>query len=84
MMLGKNTSAIQILALDQHGFSLVVDGEELFVGFADFPWFDGVPLAQLREVQRPAQGHLYWPSLDIDLSVESIRNPAAFPLVAAR
>ncbi|NCY02993.1 MAG: DUF2442 domain-containing protein, partial [Planctomycetia bacterium] len=24
----------------------------------------------------------YWSLLDIDLSVESIRNPAAFPLVA--
>ena len=26
--------------------------------------------------------HLYWPQLDADLSVESIRNPLAFPLIS--
>jgi hypothetical protein len=27
---------------------------------------------------------LYWPLLDIDLSIQSIREPAAYPLVARR
>jgi hypothetical protein len=26
--------------------------------------------------------HLYWPDLDIDLAVESIRHPEKFPLVS--
>lgn len=26
--------------------------------------------------------HLYWPDLDVDLAVASIRNPGAFPLVS--
>jgi hypothetical protein len=26
--------------------------------------------------------HLYWPDLDIDLAVESIRHPEQFPLVS--
>jgi hypothetical protein len=30
----------------------------------------------------PSARHLYWPDLDIDLAVESIRNPEAFPLVS--
>ena len=25
---------------------------------------------------------VYWPELDVDLAVESIKNPAAFPLVS--
>jgi hypothetical protein len=30
----------------------------------------------------PSAHHLYWPDLDIDLAVESIRDPASFPLVS--
>ena len=83
-MPGENTSQVEILYLTQHGFSLVLDGEALHLRFADFPWFEGVPLEELHAVQRPAAGHLYWPALDVDLSLESIRDPAAFPLVASR
>jgi Domain of unknown function (DUF4160)/Protein of unknown function (DUF2442) len=39
-------------------------------------------IEQLADVERPTENHLYWPQLDVDLSVESIRNPAAFPLVS--
>jgi hypothetical protein len=30
----------------------------------------------------PAQHQLFWPERDIDLAVESIRDPAKLPLVA--
>jgi hypothetical protein len=50
--------------------------------FTSFPWFRGATIEQLCLVEWPTPNHLYWPSLDIDLSVESIRNPSAFPLVA--
>jgi hypothetical protein len=33
-------------------------------------------------VERPTADHLYWPKLDIDLAVASIKNPDAFPLMA--
>jgi hypothetical protein len=36
----------------------------------------------IGEAQQLVEDHLHWPLLDIDLSVESIRTPAAFPLVA--
>jgi hypothetical protein len=35
-------------------------------------------------VERPTENHLYWPQLDVDVSVESLRNPEAFPLVSGR
>ena len=50
--------------------------------FSSFPWFKGAALAQITNVQRPSDQHLYWPDLDVDLSVESIRSPEAFPLVS--
>jgi hypothetical protein len=34
------------------------------------------------EVQRPQPHHLYWPTLDVDLHVDSITDPANYPLVS--
>jgi hypothetical protein len=39
-------------------------------------------VAQIAGVTNPTADHLYWQELDIDLSVESVRNPRAFPLVS--
>jgi hypothetical protein len=36
----------------------------------------------LLRVTRPQPEHLYWPELDVDLSVESIEHPERFPLIA--
>jgi hypothetical protein len=65
-----------------HGFWLALDSEELFVPFSEFPWFQQASIGQLNRVERPHPGHLYWPELDIDLAIESIRDPAKFPLVS--
>jgi hypothetical protein len=72
-----------VLEVERSGFWLSLAGEKLYLAFADFPWFAGASIDQLSDVQRPSADHLYWPMLDIDLSVASIRDPAAFPLIAA-
>ncbi|GMU69716.1 MAG: hypothetical protein AMXMBFR37_20480 [Steroidobacteraceae bacterium] len=79
---GKDTSAAEVTSVSPHGFWLLLGGEELFLAFEDFPWFRNVTIGQLSHVERPAPHHLYWPDLDIDLAVESIRHPEAFPLVS--
>jgi hypothetical protein len=68
--------------VSKHGFWLLLDNEELLVPFAEFPWFKRATIEQLTDVEWPSQNHLYWPQLDVDLSVESIRRPEEFPLVA--
>jgi Protein of unknown function (DUF2442) len=54
----------------------------LFIGYAEFPWFKQATIAQITDVERPSHNHLYWPRLDVDLSLESVRNPSLFPLVS--
>ena len=81
-MPGTSTSAAEVTDVSRHGFWLLLDGEELLLPFADFPWFRKASIEQLCDVQRPTPEHLYWPQLDVDLAVESVRNPGAFPLVA--
>jgi hypothetical protein len=80
--LGKSTSAVEVTNVSPSGFWLLLGDEELFLPFSDFPWFRDTSIAKICDVLRPSPHHLYWPQLDVDLSVESIRNPSAFPLVS--
>ena len=81
-MSGTGISAIEVTQVSKHGFWLLIGDEELLLPFVDFPWFQQATIEQLMDVQLPSSDHLYWPQLDVDLSIASVRNPAAFPLVA--
>jgi hypothetical protein len=80
--LGKGTSGVEVSNVSTHGFWLLLGAEELFVPFAQFPWFRDATIGQITHVELPSAHHLYWPDLDIDLAVESIRHPEQFPLVS--
>jgi uncharacterized protein DUF2442 len=79
---GRSTSQVEVTNVSPHGFWLFVGEEELFVPFSDFPWFKDASIAQITAVELPSAHHLYWPDLDIDLAVESIKNPDRYPLVS--
>ena len=81
-MPGTTTSAAEVTNISKHGFWLLLAGEELLVPFDQFPWFRKATIEQVSDVEWSSPDHLYWPGLDIDLSVQSIRNPVAFPLVS--
>ena len=68
--------------LSLHCFWLLLGDKELAVPFSEFPWFRKATIEQLSDVPRPTEDHLYWPQLDVDLSVESIRASQGFPLVS--
>jgi hypothetical protein len=80
--LGQGISAVEVTNVSKHGFWLLLGEEELFVPFADFPWFREASIEKLTNVEQPSAHHLYWPALDIDLAVASIRHPEQFPLVS--
>ena len=65
-----------------HGFWLRVDDREIFLSFAEFPWFREASVAAICGVERPRREHFHWPALDVDLTLESILHPARYPLVA--
>ena len=81
-MPGTVTSEAEVTHVSKHGLWLLLGDEELLLPFEKFPWFKKATIEQLEQVQRPAPDHLYWPQLDVDLSVQSIRTPDAFPLVS--
>ncbi len=79
---GTSILEVEVTNISKHGVWLLLEAEELFMPFSEFPWFRDAPIAKLLNVQRPSPEHLYWPDLDIDLAVDSIRHPERFPLVS--
>lgn len=80
--LGKRISGAEVTNISKHGFWLLLADQELFVAFRAFPWFKKASIEEIVTVKWPHPHHLYWPELDIDLAVESIRNPEKFPLLS--
>lgn len=79
---GKGTSAVEVSHISSHGIWLLAGDKELFMAYADFPWFKDAPVGQVLNVQEPSPAHYYWPDLDIDLTEEIIEHPERFPLKA--
>lgn len=81
-MPGSTTSEAEVTNISRHGFWLLLDGHELFLPFDQFPWFKKAPVEAILRLERPAPRHLYWPELDVDLSLDSIEHPERYPLTA--
>ena len=81
-MPGTTTSAPEVTNISRHGFWLLLDGRELFLGFEQFPWFESASVEAITKVERPLPHHLRWPRLDVDLTVDSIEHPERYPLAA--
>lgn len=80
--LGTPTSGVEVTNVSPHGLWLLLDDREFFLAFTYFPWFAQATIRDLTQVERPSAHHLYWPNLDVDLAVEAIEHPEAFPLVS--
>ncbi len=79
---GIDTSEVEVTNISRHGFWLLVDEEELFLPFDEFPWFKDAPLQAILNVQRHGSEHLHCPALDVDLTLNAIRHPERYPLVS--
>lgn len=79
--LGTSTSEIEVTQISKHGIWLLLHEKEQFLSFENFPWFKDASVSAIQNVELLNENHLYWPDLDIDLSVESIDYPDRFPLI---
>jgi len=77
---GIGTSGVAVTDISPHGIWVLAHGEELFLPFETFPWFKRATVEAILNVEEQAPEHYYWPDLDIDLSLASIRDPGRYPL----
>lgn len=55
---------------------------EYFLPFEKFPWFRNATVRQISNIQLLHNTHLYWSSLDVDLSFNIIENPDKYKMIA--
>jgi hypothetical protein len=79
---GATTSVVELANVSPHGMWLLIDDEEHYLSFEWFPWFRDATIGQLSRVDRPSSQHLHWPELDVDLTLDNIRRPEAYPLIS--
>jgi hypothetical protein len=79
---GKRTSIVEVIKVSPKGVWLLIDREELFASYRDFPWFRDATIDQIRQVKRPSPSDLHWSALDVDVVVESLRHPRRDPLLS--
>ena len=77
---GKSTSEAEVTNIDRFGFWLLVRGKEYFLPYEEYPWFKDARVRDILRVRLVHEGHLRWPALDVDLSLESLDRPESFPL----
>ena len=77
---GESTSTIEVTNIDSMGFWILVSSKEHYLSFSDFPWFMDASIKQITHIEKESESHLYWPDLDVDLTLEMIESPEAYPL----
>ena len=68
-------SYAEVTSISRLGFWLQFGDEELYLAFLEFPRFEHATVAQITHVISASTSRVYWPALDLDLSLETIRNP---------
>lgn len=79
--LGKNTLPAEVQDISRNGIWLLIRGKEYFLAYADYPWFKEAKLAAIYNLKLLHGTHLHWPDLDVDLELESLKQPGKYPLV---
>ncbi len=79
---GKNILEVEVTNISVHGFWLLLGENEFFLPFNDFPWFKDARISEISDVSLLNDQHLFWEKLDIDLTLNMIKNPQNYPLIS--
>jgi hypothetical protein len=70
---------LEVTHIDARGFWLYVAGQEHYLPYDQFPWFVDATVQQICRVERHGSSHFHWPDLDVDLTLDMIDHPEAYP-----
>lgn len=76
---GKSTLEPEVTQIDRHGIWLLINDKEYSLPFDKFPGFKEATVSQIHNVRLINNGELHWPDLGLNLTVESIAQPALVP-----
>lgn len=79
----KHTSA-SVLMINSQGIMVSVLGNDYFISYNRLPWMKDAAVKDVLNVKMSGQDAIEWPSLDIDLEIDSLKHPERYPLVMKR
>jgi len=77
---GKIILDAEVTQIDKHGIWVLIGEKESFLPFENFPSFREASVGVIQNVELVANDHLYWPDLNIKVSVELIESRDRFSL----
>ena len=75
-------STLEVTNISQHGIWLFWADREFFLPYTHYPWFRDAKVKDILDVRLESPEHLYWPALDVDLSLSILEEPERYPLVS--
>ena len=76
------TPTLEVTNISRHGIWLYWHDREFFLAYGQFPWFREAKVSDILDVRLESPEHLYWPALDVDLSLSILQEPERYPLVS--
>lgn len=80
---GKNIS-VSVENITPQGVWIYVKGKEYFLDYGNYPYFRNQTVKALQNVKLLHGYHLYWPSIDVDLEIDNLKNPEKYPLKSSK
>jgi len=66
-----------------NGLFISVNNEEYYLSYDRLPWFKHAKVSDIFNVE-PVLDGIRWEALDVDLEIDSLKNPEKYPLVMKR
>lgn len=73
-----------VLMINSQGLLLSVCGHDYFLSFNRVPWMRDASINDVLDVRMSGRNAIEWPSLDVDLEIDSLRHPERYPLLIRR
>ena len=79
-----NNTSVSVLMINAQGIMISVGGQDYFLSYNRIPWMREASIKDVLDVQMCGSEAIEWPSLDIDLEIDSLRHPERYPLLIKR
>ena len=77
-------SSVSVLMINDKGIMLSVKGNDYFISYNRMPWIKNASIMDALNVQMSGRNAIEWPTLNIDLEIDSLKHPKRYPLIMKR
>lgn len=77
-------TSVNVLMINDKGIMLSVKGNDYFISFNRIPWIKSASIMDALNVKMSGRNAIEWPTLDIDLEIDSLKHPERYPLIMKR